>query len=359
MQRVLVITLCWTFFSVFSYVSQYYFIYDLISLKKLSGYYDFWLDFTGILILGIFGGFVGGYLLVFKMGNKYRKKSFAFGIINSGFIFVLSYLVLAIFGLFFMDLVYFLFQGDFNFAVIKSVDNVLFNLKSPSFFTTMCVWAFLVTSTQFMLQINDKFGQGNLWKFITGKYYQPRQEERIFMFLDLRSSTSIAEQIGSQKYFELLKEIYEDITEPILNSLGEIYQYVGDEVVISWTIDKGITDNNCLNCFFMINETLEKKRDTYIKKYDTSPSFKAGLHIGEATVGEIGVIKKDIVYSGDVLNTTARIQKECNKQNVKILLSSDLLSHLNLNGNFKITSLGEISLRGKDEMVSLNTVSII
>jgi adenylate cyclase len=356
-QRVIIITVCWTLFAVFSYVSQYFFIYDLISLNKLSGSYDFWLDFTGVLILGLFGGLAGGYMLVFKMGTKYRQKSFAFGIINSALLFVAAYLGLAIVGLFTMDFFYFIFHGNIDYAITKSFNNVLFNLKSPSFFTTMCVWAFLVSSTQFMLQVNDKFGQGNLWKFISGKYYQPSQEERIFMFLDLKSSTTVAEQIGSKKYFELLQAIYADITEPILNCQGEIYQYVGDEVVITWTIDKGIRNNNCLNCFFMIEETLVKKKEVYFKKYNTIPSFKAGLHIGEATVGEIGVIKKDIVFSGDVLNTTSRIQKECNKHNVNILISSDLLQQLNLNGDFRVTALGEFSLRGKDEKVSLNTVS--
>ena len=355
-QRVIIIALCWTLFSIFSYISQYLFVYDLISLNKLSGSYDFWLDFTGVLILGLFGGFAGGYILVFKMGTRYRQKSFAFGIINSGFLFIITYLGLAIFGLFFMDFIYFLFHGNFDFAVVKSVNNVLFNLKSPSFFTTMCVWAFLVSTTQFMLQINDKFGQGNLWKFITGKYYNPREEQRIFMFLDLKSSTTIAEQIGSKKYFELLKNIYNDITEPIINSLGEIYQYVGDEVVISWTVENGTFDDNCLKCFYRINQTLEKKKELYKKNYNIVPAFKAGLHVGQATVGEIGIIKKDIVFSGDVLNTTSRIQKECNNQNVNILISSDLIRILKLDGEFKTIPLGEIQLRGKMEMVELNNI---
>ena len=91
-----------------------------------------------------------------------------------------------------------------------------------------------------MLQVSDKFGPGILWKFITGKYYHPRQEERIFMFLDLKSSTTIAEKMNSKKFFELLKEIFSDITEPILNSQGEIYQYVGDEVIITLACGKRI-----------------------------------------------------------------------------------------------------------------------
>jgi adenylate cyclase len=206
-----------------------------------------------------------------------------------------------------------------------------------------------------MLQVSDKFGPGILWKFLTGKYYHPRQEERIFMFLDLRSSTTIAEKMNSEKFFGLLKEVYHDITESILNSQGEIYQYVGDEVVITWPVDRGLAGNNCLSCFFGIQQALELRKEHYMKEYDLLPSFKAGLHIGEATVGEIGVIKKDIVYSGDVLNTTSRIQGECNNQKVNILLSSDLLERMH--GRYQQIALGEFPLKGKKERMTLYTMT--
>ncbi|MBK7107553.1 MAG: hypothetical protein IPH62_19990 [Ignavibacteriae bacterium] len=65
---------------------------------------------------------------------------------------------------------------------------------TPSYLVYMLIWAIQVSVTQFMLQVRDKFGQGILWKFITGKYLHPRQEERIFMFLDLKSATTIAEK---------------------------------------------------------------------------------------------------------------------------------------------------------------------
>jgi adenylate cyclase len=358
-QKVLIIALCWTLFTSFLFISEYFFVYDLIAWKKLSGSYEFWLDFIGTVILGVFGGLAGGYLLVFKMGSRYRKKSFTFGIINSGLLFIVTYLGLAVVGLFIMDLIYFAIKTDFHSALLKSEANVLINIKTPSFGITMCVWAFLVSGTQFMLQVSDKFGPGILWKFITGKYYHPRDEERIFMFLDLKSSTTIAEKIGNKKYFNFLKEIFNDITEPIINSNGEIYQYVGDEVVVTWTVEKGLEGNNCLLCFFLIQQVLEERKEYYLKKFNLLPSFKAGLHIGEATVGEIGVIKKDIVFSGDVLNTTSRIEGECNNYNVNIILSSALLQRMSLNREYQKIPLGEILLKGKKEKVELNTIKII
>jgi adenylate cyclase len=167
------------------------------------------------------------------------------------------------------------------------------------------------------------------------------------LFLDLRASTTIAETMDSRKFFSLMKEIFSDITESILNSEGEIYQYVGDEVVVTWTSAKGLSENNCLQCFFRISNALAQREEFYKRTYDVLPFFKAGLHIGEATVGEIGVIKKDIVYSGDVLNTTSRIQGECNNLGVDILLSSDLLNRMQLNNEYRAIALGDVFLKGK------------
>lgn len=296
--------------------------------------------------------------MVFKMDSRYKKSSFAFGIINSGLLFIFYYLVFAIAGLFLIALAYFSFQMDFLLAARKSWGNVMVNLSTPSFFYVMVLVGLLVSGTQFMLQVNDKFGSGVLWKFIIGKYYLPRQEERIFMFLDLKSSTTIAEKIGSERFFELLREVYRDITEPIIDSLGEIYQYVGDEVIITWTVSNGLKKNNCLACFFRIEKLIEEKSMEYLKKYGHIPTFKAGLHLGEATVGEIGVIKKDIVFSGDVLNTASRIQGECNHNDVSLLISSELLQHMPMNGGYQKIQMGEIRLRGKEKKVALNTIKI-
>lgn len=353
---VFVITIFWTFFTSFSFVIQYFFVYDLIQMKRLSGMYEFLPDFIGIVILSLLAGFVFGYLLVFKIRFKFQKRSFISGIIGSGLLFSVIYLGLAFLGIFTIDIIYFSFQMDLSQAIKDSIDNVFLNIGTPSFFVNMIAWAGLVSFTQFMLQVNYKFGPGILWKFVTGKYYKPKQEERIFMFLDLKSSTTIAENIGSENFFNLLKDVYFDITEPVINSLGEIYQYVGDEVVITWMVENGIADNNCLLCFMRIRQVLEQRKQYYIKNYRHFPSFKAGLHIGEATAGEIGVIKKDIVYSGDVLNTTSRIQGECNRYNVDLLISSTLLQRMDVGDGHQVMAIGEIELRGKKEKVKLYTI---
>ncbi|MGO4294318.1 adenylate/guanylate cyclase domain-containing protein [Chitinophaga sp. RAB17] len=94
----------------------------------------------------------------------------------------------------------------------------------------------------------------------------------------------------------------------------------------------------------------------YKKEFGLLPVFKAGFHLGKVTTGGIGVIKKEIIFTGDVLNTTARIQGLCNTYEVDILISDKLIKKLNLPTEFQIKSLGKNELRGRDEKVELFTI---
>jgi adenylate cyclase len=208
----------------------------------------------------------------------------------------------------------------------------------------------------FFLQINRLLGEGILWKFITGRYHQPREEERIFMFLDMKSSTTIAEQLGHVRFYLLLNELFHEISQPVLQTKAEIYQYVGDEVVLTWEMDQGLRNSNCLNTFFMFQESLVGKKDYYFKNFGVKPEFKAGLHFGKVVSAQIGDLKREIVYNGDVLNTTARIENACNTYDRSCLVSGTLMHRLKHENGFKWESLDTVTLRGKETEVELFSV---
>jgi len=208
----------------------------------------------------------------------------------------------------------------------------------------------------FFSEISQYLGDGVLFNFLFGKYHKPKEETRIFMFLDMKSSTTIAEELGHDKYFKLLKAYYADMTNAILESFGQIYQYVGDEIVVSWSKKDGVYLNNCIRCFTKIQNTISQRSDYYLKNYGHVPQFKAGYHIGEVTTGEIGIIKKEIIYTGDVLNTTARIQAECNTYKAMALISGVLLDELQKEDPISFTRIGRMTLRGKSEAIQLYSV---
>lgn len=200
----------------------------------------------------------------------------------------------------------------------------------------------------FLVQINDLLGKGVLLSYITGRYHKPKIEERFFMFLDLESSTTIAETIGPLKYHEFMNSYFFDINDPIIGSKGEIYQYVGDEVVISWKKDNGINNLNCIKCYFDIKEKIDTLQKKYISEFGLIPGFKAGLHFGEVVIGEVGDSRKEIVFHGDVMNTASRIQGQAKVLNRQLLISEDALKQLELNSKYKAAELGSSKLKGKE-----------
>ncbi|UOY07868.1 adenylate/guanylate cyclase domain-containing protein [Muricauda sp. SCSIO 64092] len=203
---------------------------------------------------------------------------------------------------------------------------------------------------------NDKFGKGVFLKMLFGKYKEPKEEKRIFMFLDLKSSTAIAEQLGHLKYSQLIQDCFYDLNEVVPNYDAEIYQYVGDEAVLSWPYEKGLSNNNCVKLFFAFKQKLSTKKDYYTNKYGAFPEFKAGLHGGVLMVAEVGVVKKEVAYHGDVINTSARIQAECNSYKVPILISEKLLKDLISDDFFSTKYLGDVLLKGKQKKVNIHTV---
>ena len=217
--------------------------------------------------------------------------------------------------------------------------------------------ASILIVTQFYNEVSESIGRNVLSNFFTGKYHRPLEEQRIFMFLDMKASTTIAENLGHLHYFEMLKEYYADLSDPVMNHSGDVYQYVGDEIVVSWTLANGIRNSNCLQCFFAIKKVISKRSEEYREKFGVSPQFKAGFHFGKVTTGEIGIIKKEIIFTGDVLNTAARIQALCNYHSVDILVSGNLLKILSLPEGFRVTTFGENELRGRDEKIELFTIA--
>ncbi len=208
-----------------------------------------------------------------------------------------------------------------------------------------------------LLEVTDKYGPGMFWSMLSGEYHKPRIENRIFIFLDINESTSIAEELGHEKYFRMLRNFFNDITIPVLANDGEIYQYVGDEIVISWLN----TPANKIKSLKFIRNTfflMERLAPRYMKRYGNQPRFKAGVHAGEVTAGFIGVIKKDLIYCGDTMNTAARIRSMCNELDEPYMLSEDFMQDFHQPFGYNIEKIGTMELKGRSEPVKLFSLKL-
>ncbi len=217
-------------------------------------------------------------------------------------------------------------------------------------------WLVLFIITQLYLEINDKYSPGVFIDIVSGKYTNPKIEERIVMFIDLTDSTPIAEKLGHEKYFLFIREFIHAVSVALIERNGIIYQYVGDEIVVSWALtNKNI--RNCMKAVIAARRNLQKRSTFFRNSFDTIPQFRVGIHVGEVTIGEIGVIKKDLAMSGDTMNTTARIRSACNEFNEKFIVSKSFVDKSNLKG-FQVVSLGKVDLKGKAESIELYSLKI-
>ncbi len=297
-------------------------------------------------------GCIVGCIEVFIVNKLFIRQSFPKKIIGKLFLYtiVLSVLVLILY-----LLAASIVSNESMFSEKIWNEYVEF-FSSITHISTWIQLLFSLLASLLYAEVSENLGQNILYNFFTGRYHKPVDENRIFMFVDMKDSTTIAEKLGHKTYFKLLRDYYRSFSDAILKNYGEVYQYVGDEIVITWKLDKSLKNNRCVECFFDMKTALQKQQKNFEKKYDTIPDFKAALHFGQVTTGEIGALKKDIFFTGDVLNTTSRILGLTSALQEDFLLSEPLSRKLKLSEAFTLKDLGAKGLKGKSKSIKVFAV---
>lgn len=348
-RRALWVLFSWTLIAVVLFYFEYY---TLVSEKALTSAYDFKQAFMANLIMAVSAGLIGGIVTVNLMERWLRKYAFWKALI----LITLTYTIAALLVSSIAGLYYYSEQLGLPLThpdVLVEFDGFF---KEWIFIKNFIIWLFIVIATLIVFMINDKYGPGVFPDYLMGRYFHPKNERRIFMFADIKDATTIAENLGEEKYFNFLKDFFRDIAPAIVQTRGEVYQYVGDEVVISWKMKNGLKKGNTLQCYFSMRKIIKFKAPRYIRKYGVAPTFKVGIHSGPIMVGEVGQIKREIVFSGDVLNTAARIAGACNDLGVEILASKSFADiAIELPKKVTVHDMGEETLKGKAEDMALVT----
>jgi adenylate cyclase len=247
--------------------------------------------------------------------------------------------------------------------LISSVMNWIFAPDGPVISMSRAdIVAAIVISvcTLLLFGINDLLGPGVLFAFVAGRYYHPRQEERALLFIDMRSSTAIAESLGEVRFLAFLNRFVTDLSLAILEGGGEIHKYVGDEVISSWKLAAGRNEAGCVRACFSALDRLAEGGRAYERDFGFRADFRAGLHCGPVVVGELGFVKKEIALIGDAMNTTQRIQEACRETNCRVLVSAALLDRIvALPAGLTARELGPMPMRGKDQSVALYALEAV
>lgn len=307
-------------------------------------------QFLPLILRGIItANLIGASIIIFEI---FSPKL----LINKQFLFV----VLLRAGIYTLSIIFWLsmMNGVWNMILNQDTfcEGIWRYLSTGSFKSNLVIIFVFVIFIHGFKQIDSLHRKKELFNFIIGKYHKPIEVKRIFCFIDLTGSTTIAENLGHYKFGLFLKDYYGDITPALKKTQAEIYQYVGDEIILTWQYEKGIKNNNAIKCYFLMKDLMVGLKEKYIKKYGLCPKFRAGIHGGKVTVTWVGEIKKEILFMGDVLNTTSRIQEASKRLAKDFLISEELLKDFKNFDDFTASFEEETRLRGKDRKVKLYSV---
>jgi adenylate cyclase len=206
-------------------------------------------------------------------------------------------------------------------------------------------------------EMGGLLGFGTLKNLLTGRYVQPKREQKAFLLIDMKNSTGVAERLGAIRFHELLNMFFRDIADAALECEAEIHKYVGDEAILVWPDDRALADGECLSCPFVAQDAIASHSEHYMRRFSVVPEFRAALHYGEIVAGEIGDVRREIAYVGDTLNVAARLLDAAKTLGRDVLVSADLLALSTLPAGVVAEPLPTLALRGRQTPLEIAALS--
>jgi len=296
--------------------------------------------FTGGLIAGLISGFEMLYARA-PAGRAFRSQTF-------GRVVLIRMLIYSVI----------IFGSDLLGAMVVNLPEsqpLDFNLSRLVTFAAGMFFAFIVN---FISQISQLLGPGVLTSFMRGHYHKPRRENRLFLFVDMRGSTAIAERLGDIRFHNLLNLFVADVCEAIHEHGGKIHKYVGDEIIATWMLH---TPGHVAGAFLAVRsaqQTLAAQAQSYMGTFGAVPAFRAVLHSGPIVAGEMGDIKREIALLGNTINTTAKIEQLMKSLPYDVVASRAALDAAGpLPAEISVSSLGDTPVPGRSEPIPLYSVT--
>ncbi len=203
-------------------------------------------------------------------------------------------------------------------------------------------------------QFSSLIGFHRFASLLAGRYFRPVREERAFLFLDLKNSSTLTIELGDVRFHEFLSRFFHEADRAIVQTGGEIVSYVGDAVIITWPLleDKKLNARP-LVALRAITTRLQQIGPAFQEEYGHAPAIRAALHGGPVVVGECGDSRRQVTFLGEVVNITARIETEAKKLDLDYLASATVLETLDSPEKMKSRSIGKIMLKGARAPIEL------
>jgi adenylate cyclase len=214
-------------------------------------------------------------------------------------------------------------------------------------------WIDIIYAVTFLVLANLVIGITNIigprafLNFVSGRYHSPVEENRFVLFVDIAGSTGLAEQLGGVGIHRLLDRTFRLLTLSVVDYRGEVLDYVGDELIVTWRERGGAVDCRPLRCFMAMRDELAQASSQLEREFGAAPRIRGSLHFGPVIIGEIGDVKRAIVFNGDVMNTAARLEELSRNVDGGFLASRAAMERFGSAPPFAVRDLGRLPIRGR------------
>ncbi|MBF0350826.1 MAG: hypothetical protein HQM11_07320 [SAR324 cluster bacterium] len=176
------------------------------------------------------------------------------------------------------------------------------------------------------------------------------QKEMTVLFADIRSFTTLSEQMSPQDNFYFINGYLQRIVPVIRHHSGFVDKYIGDSIM---ALFDGDADDALLSAIDMLYE-LNVYNQTRNRPARQPIRIGIGIHRGPLMLGTIGESDRmESTVISDAVNLASRIERMNKLYGSTILVSEDILLNLKTPLNFQTRILDRVKAKGKNKMVTV------
>jgi len=172
------------------------------------------------------------------------------------------------------------------------------------------------------------------------------------LFSDIRSFTTLTEELGAQGTVGLLNEYFTRMVECIQNEGGILDKFIGDAIMAAFgtPVSHDDDEDRALRAGIEMIRSLWEWNDIREENGDKRVDMGLGLNTDDVVCGNIGSPKRmDYTMIGDGVNLAARLESACKQYAARILISEHTKARLK--GTYRIRDIDDIVVKGKTKPV--------
>lgn len=174
------------------------------------------------------------------------------------------------------------------------------------------------------------------------------------LFSDIRSFTTLTEELGAQGTVALLNEYFTIMVDCIMQEGGMLDKFIGDAIMAAFGIPlpHGDDEDRAVRAAISMHHHLKEWNAARASEGKKPVNIGIGLNTDTVVSGNIGSPKRmDYTLIGDGVNLASRLESACKQYHAKILISEN--TYRKLRGTYRIREIDRVVVKGKTEPVSI------